>query len=85
MDEKFPSQTVHVDDAIRKNSVVVKEANVRSAVLTAAHEAQKPNLLSKNMIKLYAIMVRLSLISTETLADCIHLGHWVSGIYVERL
>jgi hypothetical protein len=56
MDEKLPSQTVHVDDSTRTTSVVVKEANVRSAVLTAAHEAQKPSLLSKNMLKLYAIM-----------------------------
>lgn len=64
MDEKLPSQSVYVDDATRKTSTVAKEAVVRSAVLTAAHEASKPRLLSKNMLKLYFIMGIGYLVST---------------------
>ena len=64
MDEKLPSQSIHVDEETRRNSTVVKEANVRSAVLAAAHEASKPRLLSKNMVKLYMIMAVGYLVST---------------------
>jgi MFS family permease len=64
MDEKLPSQSIHVDDERRRTSTVVKEANVRSAVLAAAHEASKPRLLSKNMVKLYMIMAVGYLVST---------------------
>jgi hypothetical protein len=41
-----------------------KEVNTASVALTAALEQQKPNIWSKNMIKLYAIMGVGYLIST---------------------
>ena len=64
MDEKRSSEVVQVHDAARKHSTVVKETNVRSVALTAAHEASKPSLLSRNMLKLYAIMGVGYLVST---------------------
>ena len=64
MDEKPASHVVHVEDELRKNSTVVKEANVASAALAAAHAAKKPSLLSRNMLKLYFIMGIGYLVST---------------------
>ena len=52
-----------IDDGITKGPVV-KEAKVASAALTAAINAQKPSLWSKNMIKLYLIMGIGYLVST---------------------
>lgn len=63
MDEKRPSLSVHIEDEVRKHSVV-KEKAVHSAALTAAVEAQKPSLLSRNMLKLYFIMGIGYLVST---------------------
>ena len=63
MDEKRESQVEHVDDEKRKLSVV-KEKAVASAALTAAVEAQKPKLLSRNMLQLYFIMGIGYLVST---------------------
>ncbi|KAL6706840.1 hypothetical protein ACN47E_004983 [Coniothyrium glycines] len=42
----------------------VKETNVASVALAAAMEAQKPKLLSRNMLKLYGIMAIGYLVST---------------------
>lgn len=47
-----------------KPSGNVKDLNVASVALAAAVEAQKPNLLSRNMIQLYAIMGIGYLVST---------------------
>ncbi|KXS93863.1 hypothetical protein AC578_3413 [Pseudocercospora eumusae] len=64
--EKEASATHHVsdlDDDLRKGPAV-KEANVASVALTAAVNAQKPSLWSRNMIKLYSIMGIGYLVST---------------------
>lgn len=42
----------------------VKEVNTTSVALAAAVAAQKPNLLSKNMLKLYFVMSIGYLVST---------------------
>ncbi|KAH8726235.1 general substrate transporter [Phaeosphaeriaceae sp. PMI808] len=52
-----------VDDDLSK-SANVKEANVASVALAAALEAQKPKLLSRNMLQLYGIMGIGYLVST---------------------
>ncbi|PSN65076.1 MFS lactose permease-like protein [Corynespora cassiicola Philippines] len=52
-----------VDDDFNKTGNI-KESNVASVALAAAMEAQKPNLLSKNMIQLYMIMGIGYLVST---------------------
>ncbi|OAL49238.1 general substrate transporter [Pyrenochaeta sp. DS3sAY3a] len=52
-----------VDDDLNKSGHV-KEAHVASVALAAAVEAQKPNLWSPNMIKLYGIMGIGYLVST---------------------
>ena len=64
MDEKLPSHDIHIDDDGRKRGSVVKETNVASAALAAAHAAQKPSLLSRNMLQLYLIMGIGYLVST---------------------
>lgn len=65
-DEKQPSTTQHVanvQDDLQKGPAV-KEAQVASVALTAAINAQKPKLWSRNMIQLYAIMGVGYLVST---------------------
>ncbi|ORX95935.1 general substrate transporter [Clohesyomyces aquaticus] len=52
-----------LDDGMHKSGVV-KETNVASVALAAAVEAQKPNLWSSGMIKLYMIMGIGYLVST---------------------
>ncbi|KXT11191.1 hypothetical protein AC579_830 [Pseudocercospora musae] len=64
--DKEASATHHVsdlDDDLKKGPAV-KEANVASVALTAALNAQKPSLWSRNMIKLYFIMGIGYLVST---------------------
>ena len=58
------SQTHNSPSPPRRQSSVVKEENVASVELSKAVEAQKPSLLSKNMLKLYMIMAIGYLVST---------------------
>ncbi|KAF2732250.1 general substrate transporter [Polyplosphaeria fusca] len=62
-DYNITQQLSAVDDGLKKSGPV-KEANVASVALAAAVEAQKPKLLSRNMIQLYAIMGIGYLVST---------------------
>jgi hypothetical protein len=62
-DHTIVHQNSNIDD-VPKQVGNVKEANVASVALAAAVEAQKPKLLSPNMIKLYMIMAIGYLVST---------------------
>lgn len=56
-----------------------REINAASVALAAAIEAQKPSLLSKNMLKLYLIMAIGYLVSTMNgFGTCILLVHPLS-------
>lgn len=77
LNEKEASATHHVsdlDDDLKKGPAV-KEANVASVALTAAVNAQKPSLWSRNMIKLYYIMGIGYLVSTMNGFD--RYGSWL--------
>ncbi len=54
----------HVDSVAGKNEATWRETDVAPVTLSAAVEAQKPSLWSKNMLKLYCIMGVGYLVST---------------------
>jgi len=61
-DEKNDYGLASPDKPVLSGNVV--EINAANVALASAIEAQKPKLLSKNMIKLYAIMAVGYLVST---------------------
>lgn len=66
MDHKHEAQSEVLEEFAGDEKPVgnVKEVNTTSVALAAAFAAQKPNLLSKNMLKLYFIMSIGYLVST---------------------
>jgi len=61
-DEKNDSGVTPLDKPVLSGNIV--EINAANVALAAAIEAQKPKLLSKNMLKLYFIMAVGYLVST---------------------
>ena len=88
MSEKRSSEVIRVEDDGRKGSVVSEKA-VASAALTAAVEAQKPSLLSRNILKLYFIMVCIHdlkpIVKIWDICSLSVLGRWLSRLDVEWL
>lgn len=70
--EKSEYGVAPLDKPVLSGNVV--EINAASVALAAAIEAQKPKLLSKNMLKLYFIMAVGYLVSTMNGFGKLHLG-----------